>query len=269
MMPAFEKHTLLRSLLAFVAAVTCLVSAAGAQSPDYRLGPGDLLKISAFGYPDLATEVRVTQSGNITFPLIGEVAVAGLSTHDTESLLSKRLADGKFIPAAQVSILVEEYQSQKISVMGQVTKPGQYPQSQSNRVLDLLAEAGGLISATAGDEATVLRHDGSKVDIDLAKLFEGDPTQNPVVLAGDTIYVPKAEQFYIYGEVQKPGVYRLDRGMTVSRAISAGGGLTPRGSERSTVVKRRDPQGKEEKLSLAGSDLLQANDVVRVRQSLF
>ena len=240
-----------------------------ADTVDYRLGAGDLLKISAFGYPDLATDVRVTQSGNITFPLIGEVAVTGLSTRETESLLAKRLADGGFIPKAEISVLVMEYQSQKIAVLGQVTKPGQYPQSQSNRVLDLIAEAGGLIPTTAGDRATVLRHDGSKMDLDLGALFAGDPTQNPLVLAGDTIYVPKAAEFYIYGEVQKPGVYKLERGMTVSRAISAGGGLTPRGSERNTLIKRRDGTGKELKMSAAGSDPVLPDDVVRVRQSLF
>jgi len=254
---------------AIVCLLLCPFGNARPQGADYRIGPGDLLKISAFGYPELATEARVAQSGSITFPLIGEVAVSGLSTQDAENLISKRLTDGGFIPKAQMSILVTEYQSQKISVMGQVMKPGQYPQSQSNRVLNSLAEAGGLVTTSAGDRATLLRHDGSKADIDLAALFNGDPTQNLAVAAGDTIYVAKAAEFYIYGEIQKPGVYRLERGMTVSRAVSAGGGLTPRGTERNAVVKRRDATGDEKKMSLAGQDLLQADDVIRIRQSLF
>lgn len=250
-------------------ALLCWFSVAAAAGEDYRLGPGDLLKISASGYPDLATEVRVTESGNITFPLVGEVAVSGLSTRETESQLAKRLADGGFIPAAQISVLVMEYESQKISVLGQVAKPGRYPQSRSNRMLDLLAEAGGILSATAGDEATVLRHDGTTLNVDLIALFAGDPTQNPSVASGDTIFVPKAAQFYIYGEVQRPGVYRLERNMTVSRAVSAGGGLTPRGSERKTIVKRRDARGTERQFSVSGSDPVLPNDVLRVRQSLF
>jgi polysaccharide export outer membrane protein len=82
--------------------------------------------------------------------------------------------------------------------------------------------------------------------------------------------VPRAPQFYIYGEVQRPGAYRLERNMTVSRAISAGGGLTPRGSERRTLVKRRDANGKEQTYSIKGSDdQLKADDVVFVRESLF
>jgi polysaccharide biosynthesis/export protein len=269
-----SKKALLNLIFGGLCALLSSFSVVLADGDDYRLGAGDLLKISAFGYPDLTTEVRVAQSGNITFPLVGELAVSGLSTRDTESLLAQRLADGGFIPKAQVSVLVLEYESQKISVMGQVAKPGQYPLTRSYRVLDLLAAAGGLISATAGDatagdQATVLRRDGTKIDIDLTAMFEGDPTQNPSVAAGDTIYVPKAAQFYIYGEVQRPGVYRLERNMTVSRAVSAGGGLTRRGSERNAIVKRRDAQGREKKFSVAGSDLVQPNDVLRVRESWF
>ena len=252
-----------------------LVSRFANAEEDYRLGAGDLLRITAFGYPDLSTEVRVTQSGHITFPLVGELPVAGLSTRETEGLLAKRLTEGGFIPQAQISVLVTEYQSQMIAVMGQVAKPGEYPQSRSGRMLDVLAQAGGPIGASevdggAGDRATLLRHDGSKVDIDLAALLSGDPTQNPVVAAGDTIYVPKAEHFYIYGEVQHPGIYRLDRGMTVTRAVSASGGLTPRGSVRRTIIERHDVQGKEIKLSNVKADeLIQPNDVIRIRQSLF
>ena len=117
---------------------------------DYRLGSGDLLKISAFGYPDLSSDSRISQSGNITFPLIGQIAVSGLSTREVETLISKRLADGGFIQKAQVSVLVTEYQSQRVAVMGQVARPGQYFLDGSTHVLDLLAKAGGLVTGLAG-----------------------------------------------------------------------------------------------------------------------
>jgi polysaccharide export outer membrane protein len=243
--------------------------AVAAANDDYRLGPDDLVKITAFNYPDLSTEARVSQSGNITFPLIGELTVAGMSSREVERLLTTRLATGGFINNAQVSVLVTEYRSQKISVMGQVAKPGQYSIAASNKVLDLLAEAGGVVNEVADDRITLLRSDGSKSVIDLKAMFEGDPTQNPSVGAGDTIYVPRAPKFYIYGEVQRPGVYRLDRGMTVSRALSVGGGLTAKGSERRAFVKRRDAQGKEQTYSVKGSDLLAADDVLFVKESLF
>jgi polysaccharide export outer membrane protein len=122
------------------------------------------------------------------------------------------------------------------------------------------------VPLAAADEATLIRKDGSKSTLDLQRLFDGDPTQNPTVNGGDTIYVPRAPQFYIYGEVQKPGMYRLERNMTVSRAISAGGGLTPKGSERRVVVKRRDAGGKERTLSLDGSSAILPDDVIYVKQ---
>lgn len=241
----------------------------GDPAGDYRLGSGDLLHVTVSGYPEMTTDVRVSQTGNITYPFIGEVRVVNSSTQDVEGIIAKKLSDGEFIRQPQVTVLVADYQGQKIAVMGQVQKPGQYPLTSRVKVVDLLAEAGGTVPTAAADEATLLRKDGSKVLIDLQSLFDGDPRQNLTVSGGDTIYVPRAPQFYIYGEVQKPGMYRLERNMTVSRAISAGGGLTPKGSERRVVVKRRDSGGKERKVSIDGAASLMPDDVVFVKQSLF
>lgn len=237
-----------------------------ASDSDYRLGPGDLLHITVSGYAEMITDVRVSESGNITYPFIGEVKAASLSTQQLEGIISKRLGEGGFIKDAQVTVLVSEFQGQKIAVMGQVAKPGQYPLTSSAKVLDLLAAAGGAVPLAAADQATLIRKDGSKSLIDLQSLFDGDPTQNPTVHGGDTIYVPRAPQFYIYGEVQKPGMYRLERNMTLSRAISAGGGLTSKGSERRVIVKRRDASGKEQTLSLDGSSSILPDDVIYVKQ---
>ncbi len=242
---------------------------ADAADSDYHVGPGDLVRISVFGSPELALDARVSESGNITYPLIGQVPVAGLSAGQIEQELAKRLISGQFLRSPQVSALVIEYQSQKISVLGQVTKPGQYPLTASTHVMDLLAQAGGPVQPVASDEATLVRKDGTKVPVDLTLLFQGDPSQNYTVSGGDTIFVPKAAQFYIYGEVQKPGMYRIEKNMTISRAISSGGGLTPRGSERHTVVKRRDASGKEKQLSVKSSDLVQPDDVILINESWF
>jgi polysaccharide export outer membrane protein len=258
-----------RALLLTLALTTCMGASAARGGEDYRLGAGDLLRISTFGYPDLAAEVRVSESGNITFPLIGQIGAEGLSTRELENLITQRLADGNFIKAAQVSALIVEYQSQKVSVLGQVSKPGQYFLDGTTRVLDLLAKAGGVAEESAGDQAVLLRRDGASQPIDLDALFRGDASQNPVVADGDTINVQRAPRFYIYGEVQRPGAYRLERNMTLSRAITAGGGLTPRGSERRAVVKRRDVQGREKSASIDGADLVREDDVLYVKESLF
>ena len=238
-------------------------------SGEYAIGPGDLLRINVYGYPDMTADVRVDEAGNITYAFVGEVPVGGESARNVEALLAKRLADGGFIRSPQLSVLVADFRSQKVAVMGQVAKPGQYPLRKSSTVMDLLAEAGGVITGMSADDATLLRADGSKTPVDLFALFEGSPEQNLSVRAGDTIYVPRASQFYIYGEVQRPGAYRLERKMTVSQAISAGGGLTPRGTERRAAVKRKDDRGKEQKISVKGSDLLQPDDVLLVKESIF
>jgi polysaccharide export outer membrane protein len=253
---------------------SALTGTAPASTPppfagDYRVGPGDLLRVNVFDHPELAADLRVSQSGNLTFPLLGQLAVAGKSPHDIESALVQGLSNGGFVREPQVSVLVIDYQSQKISVMGQVTRPGQYVLTASEHALDLLAEAGGVVNMIAADEATLIRRGGERLSIDLIAMFAGDPRQNPEVGAGDTIYVPRAPQFYVYGEVQRPGVYRLERRMTVSQAISAGGGLTPKGSERRAIVKRRDSSGKERKVSVSASDMLEPDDVLMIKQGLF
>ena len=258
-----------RTLIVVLTLVLAGLMPAMSKSEDYRLGAGDLLKIAVFDHDELSIDARVSQTGNITFPLVGQVPVAGLSTRDAELLLARHLMDGAFLKQPQVSILVSEYQSQKVAVMGQVAKPGQYPLDASKRVIDVIAMAGGLLNDSAADDASLVRADGSRVVIDLQKLFDGDPTMNLVVHDGDTVFVRRAPQFYIYGQVQHPGQYRLARNTTISQAISIGGGLTPRGTQRRAIVKRLDAQGKEHQLSIGNEDVLQPDDVLLIKESLF
>jgi polysaccharide export outer membrane protein len=255
-------------IIAFAISLLALMQAS-AKPEDYRLGAGDLLKIAVFDHDELGVDARISQSGNITFPLIGQIQVAGLSTRDAELLLARRLIEGGFVKQPQVSVLVSEYQSQKVSVMGQVAKPGQYPLDASKKVLDALALAGGVLNDTAADDVTLVRADGSRIVIDLQKLFDGDPAVNLVVQDGDTVFVAHAPQFYIYGQVQRPGQYKLVRNTSISQAISIGGGLTPRGTQRGAVVKRVDAKGKEHKISVRDEDVLQPNDVLMIKASLF
>jgi polysaccharide export outer membrane protein len=261
-------HLTRASLLA-LATVLAGWMQASAKSEDYRLGAGDLLKIVVFDHDEFSVDARVSQTGNITFPLVGQVPVAGLSTRDAELLLARDLMDGGFVKQPQISVLVSEYQSQKVSVMGQVTKAGQYSLEASKRVMDVLAMAGGVLNDTAADDATLVRADGSRIEIDLQKLFDGDPQMNLDIRDGDTVFVRRAPQFYIYGQVQHPGEYRLTRNTTISQAISIGGGLTPRGTQRRAIVKRVDGQGKEHKYSVRDEDVLQPNDVLLIKESLF
>jgi polysaccharide export outer membrane protein len=272
------KQLIPNSFQALAAVLLLLLAVAGvrAQAPpaatavDHPLGAGDLLKISIFDHPELASELRVSEAGTITFPLLGEIKAAGMSAHELERVLAQGLADGAFVRQPQVTVLVTDYESQRFSVLGQVTRPGQYPLVTKVTVIGALAAAGGVVNLVAADEANLLRRDGTRVPIDLISLFEGDPRQNVTLAAGDTLYVPRAAQFYIYGAVQRPGVYRLERGMTVAQAISAGGGLTPRGSSGRVLARRREyAGGKEREIPMELADLIQPDDVLRVKESLF
>jgi polysaccharide biosynthesis/export protein len=258
-----------RAFAVVAAAVFIWSSQATAKSEDYRLGPGDLIRVVVFDHEELSVDTRISQTGNITYPLIGLISVSGLSTRETELLLTRRLIEGGFVKTPEVSVLVEEYQSQKVSVMGQVAKPGQYPLDAARTVLDVLAMAGGVLNETAAEDATLVRADGNRAVINLQKLFDGDPAVNYGVQGGDTVFVPHAPQFYIYGQVQRPGQYRLLQNTTISQAISIGGGLMPRGTQRGAIIKRLDSSGKEHKYSVKNDEVLQPNDVLLIKASIF
>ena len=121
-----------------------------APPDDYAIGAGDLLQIAVSGYPELAVGERVSETGTITFPYLEPLKMAQLSSSGVETLIAQRLTQGQIIKNPQVSVLVIEYQSQLVSVLGQVNKPGQYPLITTRHVIDLLAQAGGTIVSESG-----------------------------------------------------------------------------------------------------------------------
>lgn len=253
-------------------ALLLTLSAGFAGAADVLLGAGDVLKISVYGNPDLALETRVSEAGEITFPLVGNVALGGLSVSAAEKKIGGLLESGNFLRKAQVNIIVTSLQSQQVSVLGQVNRPGRYPIEGKRSVMDLLAMAGG-IGAEGGDTVSLIRKRGgksTKEDIDIIDMVRNANLNRDFDLTGnDVIYVERAPRFYIYGEVQRPGAFRLERSMTVLQALSVGGGLTPRGTERSMRIKRRDANGVMQVITAKHDDLLQVDDVVYVQESLF
>jgi polysaccharide export outer membrane protein len=235
---------------------------------DYLLGGGDTVTISVYDQPDLSTEARISQdNGTITFPLLGEVAIAGLSPAQAGKKIAGLLERGKFLKNAQVALTVKDFRSQKIPVMGQVNKPGEYSLMGESKVVDLISQAGGL-KDDAADVITVVKKDGDKSvkhEIDLLRFYAGDMSQNITVSRGDFILVPKMDTFYIHGEVKRPGQYRLERGMTVMQALSVGGGLSERGSLSGMKVTRGKGDGTTKKVDVDLTDKLQPNDVLYER----
>ena len=240
---------------------------------NYVLGSGDVVRITVYEHADLSAVARISQAGSINFPLVGEVFIAGLGERSAELKLGELLLQGGFVKSPQVSLIVEQYRSQQVSVLGEVNKPGVYVIDRGNRLMDLLAMAGG-VNASGGENAVVIKKGGNEGQgghpIDLFQLLQkGDMTQNVEVADGDIIYIPRMDVFYIYGEAQRPGSYRLQRDMTVMQALSMGGGLTPRGTQRGIQIKRKDASGAVVTIKADLSEVLLPDDVVYVKESLF
>lgn len=262
----------MKKILLSILALAMLASGTSVYADDVQLGPGDMLKISVYGNPDLAVETRVNDVGIISYPLVGEIKVGGLSPNAAEKKIAGLLESGGFIRKPHVNLIVTMMQSQQLSVLGQVNKPGRFPIDGKRSLTDVLAMAGGL-NADAADKVTLIRtRDGktSKDSIDLLAIVRStDAANNPQLFAGDVIYVERAPRFYIYGEVQRPGSYRLENDMNVLQALSVGGGLSNRGTERGVRVKRRDTNGVLQILDVKQGDMVQIDDVIYVKESFF
>jgi polysaccharide export outer membrane protein len=233
---------------------------AWAQPAD-KLGAGDALRVTVFQQPDLATEARISERGTITMPLVGEVKVAGLSAAEAGKHIAAQLKSGKFLRNPQVSVAVTTVRSRQVNVLGLVTRPGRYPlDDTSSQLADVIAAAGGI--APGGAEHVTLLRDGKSQRVLVTA--KGVYLKN-----GDTIHVDRAPVFYIYGEVARSGAYRLEPNMTVMQAIAAGGGITPRGSERRLKLRRPDAKGKLVETDVTLQDAVKADDVIYVRESIF
>jgi polysaccharide export outer membrane protein len=245
----------------------------GRAEPRETLGAGDSIRVTVFQNPDLTTETRISERGTIMFPLIGEVALAGQTPTGGAVQIAAQLKQGNYIRNPQVSLSVTQVRSRQVSVLGQVGRPGRYALDDVNsKLTDILALAGG-ISPAGDDVVTVTVARGSqlrKLEIDVPKMYRsGDLSQNIEVESGDTIFVQRAPVFYIYGEVQRAGAYRLEPDMVVMQALSLGGGLTTRGTDRGIKINRRTPDGSVRKVDAKLTDRVRPDDVIYVGESLF
>lgn len=246
-----------------------------AQTPpsEYRLGDGDSIRVLVFQNPDLTLETRVTESGTITYPLIGNLTIGGMTIPAAERTIAAALSAGGFIQKPQVNIVLLQNRGNQVSVLGQVGRSGRFAlETFTTRLSEMIAIAGG-ISATGADTAIITgTRDGKffRKEIDIAGMFLDNNLQDDLVVAGgDVIYVQRQPMYYIYGQVQRAGAFRIERNMSVRQALALSGGLTARGTERKLGVFRRGPDGKIEQLTPDMNELVRPDDVLYVRESLF
>ena len=263
-----------RSLwLALILLLSALSPATAQVVRPYLLGAGDLVRITVFQNPDMTTDTRVADNGDITFPLVGAVQVGGMTASQAEQKIGAALKSGGYVLRPQVNLTVTQFRSRQVSVLGYVNRPGRYPlEDQTLRLADVLSIAGG-VTQLGGDTVIITRTKGGKderivIDFDAAFVFN-DLEKNVEILAGDTVYVPRYAMFYIYGQVNRPGQYRLERNMTLQQALALGGGVTLRGTEKGVQIRRRDVGGKVDSLNAGPNDRIVQDDVIYVRESVF
>ena len=247
--------------------------AAAGPAADYRLGSGDSIAIQVFQSPDLSVEARVSEGGVISYPLVGSVQIGGLTIPEAEKKIANALRTGGFVKAPQVSIAVRQVRGNQVAVLGQVQRPGRFPLETFNtRASDMLAAAGGV--TPTGDDVLIITgmREGKpfRKVMDIPFLLSNAKSDEDILLAGgDTLFVNKAPMFYIYGEAQRAGTYRVERGMTVMQALAAGGGPTVRGSQNRLRLHRKDVNGNIVETTPQLTDLVRPEDTIYVRESIF
>ena len=255
-----------------------------APNSEYVIGAQDVLTVSVWESPDLSGKFTVEADGSFTFPLIGRVKAAGLTLRQFEAELRKKLADGYF-KNPQVSVAVETYRSQRIFIVGEVRNPGTFPLTGDMTLIEALSRAGST-TPSASQEAVIVRAPSGKqpagpilpgqepdandvVRVNIDDLQSGNLTQNVALHDGDTIFVPRAETIYVFGQVKNPGAYALQsKDTTVLQALSLAGGVTDRGATNRIRIARI-VKGEKQEIKVKLTDKVLPGDTIIVPERFF
>jgi polysaccharide export outer membrane protein len=250
---------------------------------DYVVGSQDVLTITSYDQADLSGKFTIEVDGTFTYPLIGRFKAAGLTLRAVEEALRKRLKDEGFFKNPQITVAVEQYRSQRFFIVGEVRAPGTYPLSGNMTLVEALARAGST-QPTASGEAVIVHagdsvsgpviptsdpDDPNVVRVNLRELENGGFSQNVVLRDGDTVFVPRSESVYVFGQVNNPGAYGLQqRNITVLQALALAGGVTNRGST-SRIQIVRIVNGEKKEVGVKLTDVVRPGDTIVVRERFF
>jgi polysaccharide biosynthesis/export protein len=219
--------------------------AAGTDQSAITLGPGDLVDLTVFDVPELVLKVRVDSSGGVSLPLLGDMKVAGMTVRDAQRLIAHGLVDRQLVKDPQVSVLIEEFATQGVTVYGEVNTPGVYPLMGPHRLYDAISMAGGL-TLKAGRTVTIL-HAGQRDHPETITLSTEYPTgrADVTIYPSDTVIVSKAGVVYVLGEVNKPGAFVMENNTSMSllKATALAGGTTKLASLKHALILKESPQG--------------------------
>ena len=214
------------------------------QTAIVKLGVGDLLEVSVYNVPELTSKVRVSNSGDIYLPLIDYVHVEGLTQEEAQSVIQKRLEDGGFVRSPHVTIFVDEASSQGVTVIGEVGKPGIYPDVVDHRLYEVISEAGGFTQNASRKIAILRKGEKAPIRIDLPRNLADDLSANVEIMPGDTITVPRAPIIYVVGDVGRPSGLLVDNGqLTVLQALALAGGTNHTAKLGGVRIIRKGPNG--------------------------
>jgi polysaccharide export outer membrane protein len=266
-------------LVAFLPAL--LLATQPGQPANYVIGPQDILTITSFDQQDLSNKYPVDSDGTFTFPLIGRVKAGGLTLRELEAELKRLLMDG-FFKDPQLAVGIEQYRSQKIHIVGEVRNPGTYPLTGEMSLIEAVARAGSTLP-TASGEALIVRakagqatsgpvlpsgDDTDVTTVDLKALQSGALSQNIALRDGDTIFVPRSESVYVFGQVKNPGAYAIQRNTSVLQALSLAGGVNERGATGRIRIVRIE-KGKTVEVRVKLTDIVRPGDTIIVPERFF
>ena len=217
------------------------------QSSTVKLGPGDLIEVSVYNVPELASKVRVSNAGDIYLPLIDYVHVDGLTQEEAQTVIEKRLTEGGFVRSPHVTIFVDEAASQGVTVIGEVSKPGIYPDVSDHKLYEVISEAGGFTVSASRKIAVIRRNQADPIRVDLPRNLADDLSGNIDILPGDTISVPRAPIIYVVGDVGHPSGFLVDNGtLSVLQALALAGGTNRTAKMGGARIIRKGPTGMTE-----------------------
>jgi len=268
-------------LLGLIATLSVQMGAQGPLNADYIVGPHDVLTITSYDQTDLTGKFAVEADGTFSYPLIGRFKAGGLTLRQVETQLRKQLVDEGYFKNPQITVAVETYQSQKIFVIGEVRTPGPQTLSGNMTLVEVLARAGSTLPTASGEAVIVHANNatgptlpagpdaGNVVRVNLRDLEQGAFSQNAALKNGDTVFVPRAETIYVFGQVKNPGAFALQQQKTtVLQALALAGGITDRGAQGRIKIRRLE-NGKEHELAVKPSDLVRPGDVIVVPERFF